>query len=146
MVYRKESDMGLLDQLVTPSSGGVQQLQDTVGQAGGALEVICCRTAAASMAWWSVFSKAGLGDTPAKLDQPGRKPADQRRAIAAGVQRRHLNSLAEKAGIDPAQAGEWLSANLPEWVNQLTPNGSLSDLGGVFEQRRVGGERFFSKF
>ena len=57
-----------------------------------------------------------------------------------------LNSLAEKAGIDPAQAGEWLSANLPEWVNQLTPNGSLSDLGGVFEQGVSAVKDFFSKF
>ena len=30
MVYRKESDMGLLDQLSDAISGGVQQLQHTV--------------------------------------------------------------------------------------------------------------------
>lgn len=104
---------------------------------------------ASSAAWPTLReapSEAGLGDTLQSWISQGENLPISAEQLQQVFSADTLNSLAEKAGIDPAQAGEWLSANLPEWVNQLTPNGSLSDLGGVFEQGVSAVKDFFSKF
>lgn len=137
--------MGLLDQLSDAISGGVQQLQDTVGQAGGALGDLL-KDSGGIDGLVERFQQAGLGDTLQSWISQGENLPISAEQLQQVFSADTLNSLAEKAGIDPAQAGEWLSANLPEWVNQLTPNGSLSDLGGVFEQGVSAVKDFFSKF
>ena len=68
------------------------------------------------------FQQAGLGDTR-KAGSARAKPADQRRQLQQVFSADTLNSLAEKAGIDPAQgevavgqsAGMGESAD-PEWL------------------------------
>ena len=137
--------MGLLDQITDAISGGAQQVQDTLGNASGALGSLLENTGGLS-GLVEKFNQAGLGETVQSWISQGENLPISLEQIQSVLGPDTLNALAERVGVDPAQAASWLSDNLPEWVNQLTPNGSLSDLGGVFEQGVSAVKDFFSKF
>lgn len=136
--------MGLLDQLGEVFSGGAQQLQDTLGQTGGALgDLLQDNGGIAGLV--ERFQQAGLGDTLQSWIGQGENLPISAEQLQQVFGADTLNSLAEKVGIDPAQAADWLSNTLPAWINQLTPNGSLADAGGVVEQGLAAVKGFFGK-
>ena len=49
-------------------------------------------------------------------------------------------------GADTGQAASGLSDNLREWVNQLTPDGQLPDVGGLLDQGVAAVKGLFDRF
>lgn len=137
--------MGLLDQITDAISGGAQQVQDTLGNAGGALGGLLENTGGLS-GLVEKFNQAGLGETVQSWISQGENLPISLEQIQSVLGPDTLNALAERVGVDPAQAASWLSDNLPEWVNQLTPDGQLPDVGGLLDQGVAAVKGLFDRF
>ena len=137
--------MGLLDQLSDALSGGAQQLQDTLGQAGGALGGLLESSGGLS-GLVERFQQAGLGETVQSWISQGENLPVSVEQLQAALGPDTLSALAEKLGVDPTQAASWLSDALPQWVDQLTPDGQLPDVGGLLEQGVSAVKGLFDRF
>jgi uncharacterized protein YidB (DUF937 family) len=71
------------------------------------------------------FEKAGLGNIMSSWISTGPNPPIQPGQLASVLGKDTLSQFAQKAGIDPGQAGSVLASVLPELVNHLTPQGQV---------------------
>jgi len=125
--------MGLLDNLLKPG-GGLASIADLVAKNP---QIV---TAAASLlstkdpsvggtgglgGLIGAFERAGLGNMMSSWISTGPNPPIQPGQLASVLGNDTLNQFAQKAGIDPGQAGSVLASVLPELVNHLTPQGQV---------------------
>ena len=94
--------MGLLDQITDAISGGAQQVQDTLGNAGGALGSLLENTGGLS-GLVEKFNQAGLGETVQSWISQGENLPISLEQIQSVLGPDTLNALAERVGIDPAR-------------------------------------------
>jgi uncharacterized protein YidB (DUF937 family) len=115
--------MGLLDSIIgavgrqTEASGGANPL---IGVLGGLLE-----QSGGLQGLMNKFSQAGQGNTFASWVGTGQNQPISANQIQNVLGSEQVKALAGKLGIDPNQAGQFLSEYLPKVVDKLTPAGKI---------------------
>ena len=115
--------MSLLDSILgavagkTDASSGTNPLIGTLGTflaQNGGLQGLAAK-----------FSQQGQGGTFASWVSTGENQAISADQIQRVLGSEQVSAVAEKLGIDPAEASHLLSEYLPKVVDKLTPNGKI---------------------
>ena len=117
--------MGLLDSILGAAGGGnspLSAITDMLGAHEGGLGGLV-----------GAFEKGGLGEIAKSWVSTGGNLPISAEQIQSVLGHGPLADLAQKMGIDPAQAATQLSQILPQVIDKLTPNGQVSTggLGGL---------------
>ena len=117
--------MGLLDSILGAGGGGnspLSAITDMLGAHEGGLGGLV-----------SAFEKGGLGEIAKSWVSTGGNLPISAEQIQSILGHGPLADLAQKMGIDPAQAATQLSQLLPQVIDKLTPNGQVptGGLGGL---------------
>lgn len=130
--------MGLLDSMLKSlgDSGGVGALlrdnpqivdaaksflgsDSSVGPSGGLNDIL------------SQLQSSGLGDAVTSWLSSGENKAVSASEVQSALGDTDLSQFASKAGIDLGQAAGVLAGMLPQLVDQMSPEGSMPDSGGL---------------
>ena len=117
--------MGLLDSILGAAGGGngpLSAITDMLGAHEGGLGGLV-----------GAFEKGGLGEIAKSWVSTGGNLPISAEQIQRILGHGPLADLAQKMGIDPAQAATQLSQLLPQVIDKLTPNGQVpaGGLGGL---------------
>jgi uncharacterized protein YidB (DUF937 family) len=100
-------------QLVTAAASLLSTKDPSVGGTGGLGSLI------------GAFEQAGLGQVMSSWISTGQNQPIAPGQLASVLGSDTLSQFAQKAGIDPGQAGSVLASVLPALVNHLTPQGQV---------------------
>jgi uncharacterized protein YidB (DUF937 family) len=125
--------MGLLDNLLKQSGGlgGIAELVAKNPQiVAAAVSMLSTKDASVGGTGGlgsliTAFEQAGLGQVMSSWISTGQNQPIQPGQLASVLGSGTLSQFAQKAGVDPGQAGSVLASVLPELVNHLTPQGQV---------------------
>ncbi|CAN5812610.1 YidB family protein [soil metagenome] len=113
--------MGLLDSLLETLGGSKQgESNPLVGAIGGMIS-----QQGGVQGLMNQFSEKGLGDAFSSWVGLGENHAISADQIQNVLGHEQVAALAQKIGIDPAQASAMLSQYLPKIIDKLTPSGQV---------------------
>lgn len=113
--------MGLLDSLLETLGGGNQsESNPLVGAIGGMIS-----QQGGLQGMMNQFSEKGLGDAFSSWVGLGENQSISADQIQKVIGSEQVTALAQKIGIDPAQASAMLSQYLPKIIDKLTPTGQV---------------------
>jgi uncharacterized protein YidB (DUF937 family) len=125
--------MGILDDLLKPG-GGLAGIADLVAKnpqiVSAAASLLSTKDASVGGTGGlgsliGAFEKAGLGQVMSSWISTGQNQPIAPGQLASVLGGDTLRQFAQKAGVDPGQAGSVLASVLPELVNHLTPQGQV---------------------
>jgi uncharacterized protein YidB (DUF937 family) len=125
--------MGLLDQVLGAAGAMSSQSPDGANPLSGILNALNSQEGGLS-GLVQAFENGGLGDVVKSWISTGQNlpvSAEQIRSVLGNDQ---VRQFASSMGIDPDQAASQLSQYLPQVVDQLSPNGSLSEGNDLMAQ------------
>jgi uncharacterized protein YidB (DUF937 family) len=131
--FRKTYTMGLLDQVLGAAGAMSSQSPDGANPLSGILNALNSQEGGLS-GLVQAFENGGLGDVVKSWISTGQNlpvSAEQIRSVLGNDQ---VRQFASSMGIDPDQAASQLSQYLPQVVDQLSPNGSLSEGNDLMAQ------------
>jgi len=117
--------MGILDDVIGALGGGGNQglagaVTQLLGQDSGGLAGLVQR-----------FDQAGMGDTIRGWISTGPNPAINADQLQAALGSDLVQNLAQRAGIEPQALLGSLSQQLPQLIDQLTPDGNAPDANAL---------------
>ncbi|MEY4482767.1 MAG: hypothetical protein RL693_219 [Verrucomicrobiota bacterium] len=113
--------MGLLDNLLETLGGSNQsESNPLVGAISGMIS-----QQGGLQGMMSQFSEKGLGDAFSSWVGLGENQSISADQIQKVIGNEQVAALAQKVGIDPAQASAMLSQYLPKIIDKLTPSGQV---------------------
>ena len=129
--------MGLLDDVLGMAGiGGAAQSQQHAGAIGAIMDYINSPQVGGISGLQQMFHDKGLGGIAASWIGTGQNlpiSADQLQSVLhSGA----LQSVAQKAGIDPSQLTGMMAQLLPHVVDKLTPNGQVPDASSLAQMMK----------
>ena len=121
--------MGLLDELVGSVLGGSA---GNSGQMGGIMEMLSGIGSQNLQDLVQSFQNKGLGDIIGSWVGGGDNLPISAEQLEAGLGSDLISGLAEKSGFSKETICEQLSRHLPDFVNQVTPDGAVPE-GNLME-------------
>ena len=77
------------------------------------------------------FSNAGMSDKVSSWVGTGPNQSIHGGDVERALGPEHLQQVADQAGVDRSQAASGLASMLPQFVDKVTPNGKMPDLGSL---------------
>ena len=127
--------MGLFDAIAGQLGGALSGSQP--GNKGGLMEVVMSLINSPQVGGvqglLEAFRQKGLGDAVSSWVGTGQNLPVSGDQIHAVLGQEQLQSIAQQAGLSPAEASNGLASLLPQLIDRLSPNGQLPE-GGMLEQ------------
>ncbi|MFM9912266.1 MAG: YidB family protein [Methylophilaceae bacterium] len=121
--------MGLLDQVASQLGGG-----QSGGLIDGLMGMINSPEIGGLQGVVVKFQQGGLTTAVASWISTGDNVSVSAEQIQSVLGNEHIQQIADKLGVDTAQASASIAEMLPQLVDKLTPNGELPEGGGLLEQ------------
>ena len=77
------------------------------------------------------FNNAGMSDRVSSWVGTGPNQPIHGHEVEKALGPDHLDHVATQAGVDRSQAASGLASMLPQFVDKLTPNGKMPDIGAL---------------
>ena len=129
--------MGLFDDLLKSgltAMGGSSAQQQGMGLATGILQLLTSPETGGMQGLVQTFTQKGFGDIVSSWVGTGSNLPISGEQVQSALGSNYINSMAHKAGMAPEATSAILAEVLPLIVDKMTPNGSLPEAGGLFEQ------------
>jgi uncharacterized protein YidB (DUF937 family) len=133
--FRKDFIMGLFDQILS-ATGGLSDQQGEGGSSplGAILQLVNNPQTGGISGILQSFEAGGLGEVVKSWVSTGQNlpiTADQIQSVIGSEQ---IQNIANRLGVDPAQASAQIAEYLPQVIDKLTPNGTLPEGGDLLAQ------------
>ena len=129
--------MGLFDDLLksglTAMGGGSAQ-QQGLALATGTLGLLTSPETGGLQGLVKTLTEKGFGDIVSSWVGTGSNLPISGAQVQSALGGDYINSLAQNAGMAPEAASTILATVLPLIVDKMTPNGTLPEADGLFEQ------------
>lgn len=127
--------MGLFDQILS-ATGGLSDQQGEGGSSplGAILQLVNNPQTGGISGILQSFEAGGLGEVVKSWVSTGQNlpiTADQIQSVIGSEQ---IQNIANRLGVDPAQASAQIAEYLPQVIDKLTPNGTLPEGGDLLAQ------------
>ncbi|GFO68113.1 hypothetical protein GMLC_16920 [Geomonas limicola] len=128
--------MGIMDEF--KEKLGTLQGQGTQSKGGsllsGVIEMFSGQSAGGLQGLVSLFQQRGLGDKVSSWVSPGENQPISPEEVKQGLGEDRVRDLAGRSGISEDEAATHLSQHLPDFVDQMTPDGKVPEGGGWLQK------------
>lgn len=121
--------MSIFDQVVSQLGGG-----QNGGLVNGLMNMINSPEIGGLQGVVEKFQQGGLTTAVASWVSTGDNVSVSAEQIQSVLSNEHIQQIADKMGVDTAQASASIAEMLPQVIDKLTPNGELPEGGGLLEQ------------
>ena len=129
--------MGLFDEVMaTTGLGGSATSQQHAGALSAIMAYLNSPQVGGISGLQQMFQQKGLGGVVSSWISTGQNQPISGDQLQSVLHSDALQRIAQKAGIDPSQAGAMLSNLLPQLVDKLTPNGQVPDSGALAQMMK----------
>lgn len=126
--------MGIVDTITSKLGSQGQGSQSKEGSVlSGIMEMFSGREAGGLQGLISSFHQRGLGDIASSWVSKGQNKPISPDQVKEGLGTDRIKAVAAKAGVSEDEAAGHLSRHLPDFVDRLTPDGTVPE-GGWMEK------------